>query len=207
MLGLALREICGPLIDFFSKLVGPNGPEWWAAFKKFLRKENPWFVEPLLTFFGTVSVQLPAKFIAADHFEVNTARGASVQIAYVSENFKAWFFGKIEEFSKSVTVTLRYHSLNKNSVDGPIIAELGGEEKVKTGLAAIFALMEQQPNGEQGALSTSGFANIFYVFYVRGTNKTLRAVSVRWSGVGWRVCSYPKEKSLEWGAGCRVFSR
>ncbi len=38
----ALREFCGPLGDFLVKLASDDGSEWWAAFKKFLRKENSW---------------------------------------------------------------------------------------------------------------------------------------------------------------------
>ncbi len=42
MLGEALRTVCGPLGDLNQKLSGPNGEEWLAALKRFLRKENPW---------------------------------------------------------------------------------------------------------------------------------------------------------------------
>lgn len=40
-LGVSLREVCGPLVDFLGKLVSPNGRTWLAGFKKFLRGENP----------------------------------------------------------------------------------------------------------------------------------------------------------------------
>lgn len=42
MLGSALAEVAGPLKDFSEKLRGAEGPLWFAAFKKFLRKENCW---------------------------------------------------------------------------------------------------------------------------------------------------------------------
>jgi|GEM_PF-842094 len=38
----ALREISGPLSDFHIKLAGKHGDVWLRAFKKFLRKEDPW---------------------------------------------------------------------------------------------------------------------------------------------------------------------
>ncbi len=44
MLGEALRNVCGPLMDFNQKLAGPDGIQWLEAFKRFLRKENPWAV-------------------------------------------------------------------------------------------------------------------------------------------------------------------
>lgn len=39
---IALADFAGPFKDFAEKLGGPNGEEWWMAFKRFLRKENPW---------------------------------------------------------------------------------------------------------------------------------------------------------------------
>jgi len=43
MLGnLPLSEIRGPRDDFEEKLAGADGPRWLAAFKRFLRRENPW---------------------------------------------------------------------------------------------------------------------------------------------------------------------
>lgn len=43
MLGTtSVQELHGPWTDFMDKLQGENGDEWFTAFKKFLRKENPW---------------------------------------------------------------------------------------------------------------------------------------------------------------------
>ena len=42
MLGNALREVSGPWKDHIEKLMGPEGEMWLAAWKRFLRKENPW---------------------------------------------------------------------------------------------------------------------------------------------------------------------
>jgi len=43
MFGDALRKLSGPIDDFKTKLMGPDGETvWWPGFKKFLRKENPW---------------------------------------------------------------------------------------------------------------------------------------------------------------------
>ncbi len=47
VLGNALEEISGPFKDFFTKLGGPEGSLWMRAFKRFLRKENPWAGEDL----------------------------------------------------------------------------------------------------------------------------------------------------------------
>jgi len=42
VLGKALRAVSGPWNDHAEKLSGPDGEMWLAAWKKFLRKENPW---------------------------------------------------------------------------------------------------------------------------------------------------------------------
>lgn len=55
----ALAEFGGPLKDFAEKLSGAEGPQWFAAFKRYLRKENPWDLD----FFretGEVAIQIPA---------------------------------------------------------------------------------------------------------------------------------------------------
>jgi hypothetical protein len=159
---------------------------------------------PLLTPARTIPVQPADKFIASDHFVVNTKKNAPVKISNVWENFAEWFSGKIEERTESGETSLLYHTLNQNSVDGPIINELGGEAKAETTLAEVFALMVKQANGESGTLLTNGYANIFYV---RDTNGVLRAVSVYWYGGCWFVLAYSVGPPNEWRAGNRVFSR
>jgi len=99
---------------------------------------------------------------------------------------------------------LRYGNLTKNSVDSPIIEELGGEAKAETTLTELHNLLRKQGNGEEGDLLTSGYANIFYT---RNTKGVLRAVSVNWHDVGWCVYANSVENPNGWNAGIRVFSR
>jgi len=99
---------------------------------------------------------------------------------------------------------LRYGNLTKNSVDSPIIEELGGEAKAETTLTELHNLLRKQGNGEEGDLLTSGYSNIFYT---RNTNGVLRAVNVYWGGGGWNVIAYSVEDPYGWDAGDRVFSR
>ncbi len=142
------------------------------------------------------------KFIAKDRFKVDTSKKAKVKISILGNNFENWFLGKIEEpFTGSM---INGCQLEKSSVDGPIIAELGGEKVAETTLAEIYAMMEKQPNGEAGALLNTGWANIFYV---RDINGTLRAVGVSWRGLGWDVGAYSVGNPDEWNDGHRVFSR
>ncbi len=161
--------------------------------------------KPLLVPFGTTVVSpTTAPFAAKDRFVVNTKRNAAVKIAFVWDNFTSWFMGKTEQpFEGS---TLKYGMLSRSSVDGPIIAELGGEEKAETTLAEVFALMSAQPNGENGALLTNGYANIFYVRNAKGV---LRAVRVGWDADdgGWDVYAFSVADPSSWGGGRLVFSR
>lgn len=151
------------------------------------------------------TVIIPAtteKFVAKDRFKVDTSRKAKVKISYLGDNFESWFMGKTEEpFSGS---TIYGRELNKGSVDGPILSELGGQEKSETTLSEVFAMMARQANGKAGELLNNGYANIFYVRDITGT---LRAVSVSWSGGGWNVSASSVEDPFEWRVGSRVFSR
>lgn len=172
--------------------------------------------QPILTLLGAIKVRLEENFTARDFFQVNTKKTAPVKISYVRPNFTSWFLSKKETRpTASETVpgdggpyrtpdqavpTLRYHTLNRGSVDKPIIAELGGE----TTLAEIADCMKKQANGENGALLTNSYANIFYV---RDSSLALRAVRVGWYGGGWNVGADSVGHPVEWDAGCRVFSR
>src|SRR3989339_1386520 len=129
---------------------------------------------PLLTLAGPVKVQLAKKLVVSKFFN---EKNSSVRIRYVGDNFRKCFYGKVEEQPNTDETVLRYHTLNRRSVDGPIIKELGGEDKVKVTLSHVAALMLEQSNGERGALLTNSYADIFYVHDV--------AVNVYWLGFGW----------------------
>lgn len=42
ILNITLRDFAGPFSQFITNLLGDDGETWWTAFKRFLRKENPW---------------------------------------------------------------------------------------------------------------------------------------------------------------------
>lgn len=203
MLSVALKEITGPLNQLFINLAGENGQTWFEEFKKFLRKEPCWPKQPILEFLGAVTI--PARterFFAKEKFVVNAKPTAPVKIGFISDTFTQWFGGKIED--PMTQQALRCAKLRKSSVDRPIIEELGGEKKAETTLAEVYALTEQQPNGEDGILLTNGYANIFYVRDVSGV---LRAVRVHWRGDGWYVHANLVDDLSEWHGGNQVFSR
>ncbi len=189
------------------------------ALKKFLSGLQQ--LQPLLTPVGTIKVPPTTKFVAADFFKVNTKKNASVKISYIWGNFANWFLGKIEESvaneaasgvgpyrtpgqNGDAKTALRYQTLSRNSVDANIINQLGGEAKAETALADVVALMTKQNNGQQGALLTNGYANIFYV---RDVDGVLRAVDVPWDSGGWLVYARSVGRPREWRSVSRVFSR
>jgi hypothetical protein len=154
---------------------------------------------PLLWPIGTVTVPATGKLVAREKFVKDMSRKAAVKISYLGDNFSEWFLGKVEE--PCPETTLRYAKLNRYSVDGPILAELGNT--AETTLAQIYALMERQPNGEDGVLLTNGYANIFYV---RDINGALRAVYMGWKAGGWDVYAFSVADPFGWFGGISVFS-
>jgi hypothetical protein len=208
----------GLVQDFANKLAGSDSDTWVQQGKLFFRKEPCWTngqavhaAEPELTpsILELVStVVVPAttgKLVAREKFVLDTGRKAKVKISYLGDNFKAWFLNGAGKTEDPITEqTLRYHKLRQSSVDGSIIAELGGEEKSETTLAEMFSLMEKQGKGEDGVLLNNGWWNIFYI---RDQSAVLRAVCVRWDDGGWRVVAGSVEDPYRWSVGRRVFSR
>lgn len=219
VLSKALREfITGPLNQLIVNLGGQEGDQWEGELKKFLRKEPCWsngqvaqVTQPkptpsILELVSTVVVSATtSKFVAKEKFVVNTKRNAPVKISAVWDNFTSWFLSGDSKIEDPISEqTLRYRKLRKSSVDGPIITELGGEEKSETTLTEMFSLMEKQKNGEDGVLLNNGYANIFYI---RDQNGVLRAVFVRWGDDGWGVGAYSVGNPSRWRVGRQVFSR
>ncbi|HCP08387.1 MAG TPA: hypothetical protein DIT25_01140 [Candidatus Moranbacteria bacterium] len=182
------------LLEKEAKLFGDG--EWGDEFKKFLRREKCW-THSLLESIGDVKISATLDLTVRDHV-VNIREKRNL---YTGDNFEKWFFGKK---IKPISEFVQYYKLRKGSVDDSILAELGGEAKAETSLGELFALMEMQVNGENGALLTNGYANIFYIKDVDGV---LRAVNCLWNGDGWNLSAYEVDYPDEWSAGSQVFSR
>ena len=152
----------------------------------------------LMEMVGTVAIPATTEpFVASEHCVLG---GDPKKITWLSDLFREWFWGKIEP--PMAKTELRYAKLTKNSVDGPIMDELGGVKE--TTLAEIYALMKRQPNGEQGVLLTNGWANIFYI---RDQKSVLRTVYVSGHGDGWSVGADFFGFLYGWRIGRQVFSR
>ncbi|MDE2001375.1 MAG: hypothetical protein KGI60_02275 [Patescibacteria group bacterium] len=199
---LTLREVLGPLTDFFTKLLSKDGPQWLVAFKRFLRKENPWAEKAsvlLLETIGTIKVGAIDRFFGGGAF---TARSTEVKFAWIAQSFKQRFHKKLEEPQREVE--LRVSRLKKRSLDESIREELG--DKAETTLATIWVLLRRQPNGgKEGMLLANGFANIFYV---RDADRDFTAVRIVWSADGWRLHAFLVGSLTDgWDEDGRVFSR
>ncbi|MEK7664005.1 MAG: hypothetical protein AAB340_00950 [Patescibacteria group bacterium] len=112
------------------------------------------------------------------------------------------FFGKVEQDVPDADLIA--HELQRNSVDAPIIKELG--ELHETTLWHFFAAMKTQSQGQKGILLINGRATIFYV---RNKKGVLRAVGCQWFSDCrvWRVLTVSVERVGPWVSGYRVVSR
>lgn len=128
----------------------------------------------LLEFVGTTIIsETTEQFVARDKFVNDTSDKAELKISYLGNNFKKWFLDKKE--APMAESELRIQELKKSEVDGPIIAELGGEEKAKITLAELYGFLKQAEMSK------------WFVCYVPDKDGLLRAVCVYWYGVGWPV--------------------
>ena len=158
-------------------------------------------ITKLLEFVTPVKITAVKKFVASDHFKAGqTVDGVNYYSSF-GDNFNAHFLPKVEENIQATD--LRVHKLLRNSKDLGIRAEIG-EDKEETNLAHLHQCLKRQGNGEEGALLTNGYANIFYV---RDTNGNLWAVSAYWYDDGWRLRADSVGYSDDWYAGSQVFSR
>lgn len=161
-------------------------------------------VSKLLEPFGIALLTVGKKFAVADHFKFDTSEGALVKIGNIFGEFEPWFLGKTEELVGETRLVLNYQRLCKESLDQPILDELGDLAQVS--LSAVWELLKLQSHGQGGVLLTNGRANIFYV---RDINGTLRSVSVWWSAdYGyWNVGAFSVKCRDKWHSDERVFSR
>jgi len=202
----------GILMDICNLLIGRESENFHADLKVFVRNWGktkvpvPVAVEKFLEFLGTKTIRATtSRFVASQHFVVNTTKNAKPKISFIGEYFTKWFLGKdgITEEPKGQS-KLCYHRLTKKSFNPSFITELGGEEKSNVALSKVDDLMSSQPNGEAGTLLTDSHTNFFYIYDKHGV---LRVVDVSWKVDGWRVLAFRTSNSYLWFAGDRVFSR
>jgi hypothetical protein len=152
---------------------------------------------PLLEPLETAMAPATTAAVAIRDLFKNNSRA---KLSTIFSEFKNRFFDKTEK--PVAEVTYRKYKLLQIAADGPIIAELGGPSKVEGTFAAAFALIQRQPNGEDGFLQTNGYANIFYAKDKKGV---LCAIRIGWSSDGWVVDAISVEDPLAWNGKHEIF--
>lgn len=144
-----------------------NGNELNAVIREVLSRIPPTPAKSKLLKLET-TIELPAvkNFSAKDRFQVGDVE--DIKISWIGSNFQTAFLsddGKVE--TDVAEATLRVHLLLKSSVNGPIIAELGGEEVAETTLARMFQFMKLRDCIKK---------DTWFIFYIRDANSVLWAV-------------------------------
>lgn len=194
----------GLLLDVIVKV---SDSDFARELAKFARHEPCWVNYTILELVSTVVVPATtSKFIAKDRFVLGTGLEAKAKIYHISPSFREWFLlgdGKTEgPIGKRILCCAKLKP-REGSLDGPIIDELGGEEKSETTLSEIFSLMEKhRGNAGEGCLLSEDAANVFYVNDQKGF---LRGVFVYWYVTGWCVDALPVGSPYGQRAGCQVF--
>ena len=112
----------------------------------------------------------------------------------MGENFKAQFLGL--EVGSTDEVELAVCRLERNSLDAPILTELGDKAEINVSQFKAFLA------GNRGSSE-------WFVFYLRGKDGSLWAVGARWYGDldGWLVEAFSVGDRSPWNAGSQVVSR
>lgn len=194
-----LSEIPELLKEFSDRLLGDKGPEWVEIFKSVFRKDFD--VQEMVERLGGIEgvrrllsdeleiapkrilkhicrFPTPAceKFVAAEHFVVDTSDSAKVRLHDLSEDFKGNFLYKTEENIPRTDLAISKLSRDSRSLD--ILKELDGRAEIK--LFQLWHLLTLQPRGEEkGVLLVDGSANTCFIKPRFG--EFLGVVYVRWS--------------------------
>jgi hypothetical protein len=129
-----------------------------------------------------------------------TEKSRDVRISTIWAEFRKRFCAITEE--PQLAVSLRRYKLLKIAPDMPIIDALGGESRVETSIASVFAMIKGQAFGQAGPMQINGYANIFYV---RDKDDVLCAVRVGWDGDGWVIDAIPVHDPLAWNGQHQIF--
>ena len=185
------KRFCSAVVDALPSEVPEDVMQGWIdnpkALQKFLRGLIS-FDSDLLKFMESVAVE------GADMFVVDDQALKKANVGWTSQNFNRLFKGKVEMGVSQAE--LNVHELKRESMDEPIIKELGGENRVKIHAATFLNFLK----GRQGG---------WRVAYILGNDGKLWAVRARWSGIHcyWVVEARSVGRLFRWSAGDQVLSR
>ena len=158
-------------------------------------------LRPILSLVTSVILGPVEKFIAKDHFKIDTSASAKVKIGYLGDDFKRYFLGVVEQSVSKIE--LAAYRLEKNLLDEEILRELG--DCAQTSLSHLWELLIKQGHGQEGILLTNGCANIFYILDAKGNRWPVDAHWYACYG-DWLVDAYSVDDPYGWDAGIRVVS-
>ncbi len=147
-------------------------------------------VKSILTFLCFVKVAAQTAVATSEEYFKEAG------IRWMGDNFRTQFLGL--EVPAVGEIDLAVHKLEEESLDGPIIAERGSEEKVEIPVSQFQAFLA----ANRGSLE-------WFLFYLRGRDGKIWAVNAHWSSVDrfWRVEAYSVKDPGRWNDGYRVVSR
>jgi hypothetical protein len=151
------------------------------------------------------------KFVAYDHFEVDTRREARVQICSMAADFGTRFVCTTENNIEAASLTA--HSLLRAAPCTDVLAELGDRAEVP--LAHVWELLSRQPHGGKDTIMTREMLLVdeitfnTNVFFGRDKNGDLWAIFLDWKSFykGWNIGARRVEDPYPLREGSRIFSR
>ena len=145
-------------------------------------------VDSILTFLRAVRIAAqPAAKTSKEYF-------SEAGVRWMGDNFKAQFMGL--EVAAVGKAELAVRKLEQDSLDAPILAELGDKAEISVSQFRAF-LAENRESPE------------WFIFYLRGKDGNLWAVRAHWSAAygGWFVDAASVECPARWYAGSQILSR
>lgn len=157
----------------------------------------------------SVTIILPTieRFVAEDHFVVDTSNKAQLKILSLNENFKKLFLPKIENDVVPPS-ELIVNELVKYADDKEILGLLGGEWKAEITLGQFFSAFAAQSLTKDFPLCTKyGEQNSAYIRDVNGVVQVVIGFWCYGSNLkhGWGFAAVPKDPNPYLGA--RILSR
>ena len=154
----------------------------WGNFLRFIGGAGEIVFKSILTFIRD--------FLASAHPKISTSEKfwEDAGVKWMGDNFKTQFLRL--EVAAASAATLSLQKLEENSLDTPILSELG--EKAETSVLHFAEFLNQNRRSSE-----------FFIGYLRGLDGNLFAVCARWfvSRGGWRVDARSVASPFEWGAG------
>lgn len=188
-----------------DRCTGPEWHEWIPELARFNNRHECWAPDskpPVLELLDVVSVPARESFDASKHFRPGCDNPGGVRIKTFGDachvdwdrsgdDFVARFIPKIEESVRASNLLI-YRTTQEidnypddnlfDFSDVPVLSEM--RRNTLTYLSDIWALLEKQPNGEDGVLGMCG------VFFVHDRENFLWRLEVFWDE-GWGLMAIP----------------